>query len=91
MRTSSDGPPVAMETLQNKHLGALLVHKERQNSSRFLVSAAQTLEKLPLLKGACNPSCLPVSRQPESLHACAVPCRAVPCLAVRSPVCRVRS
>eukprot|EP00047_Mylnosiga_fluctuans_P005283 m.239583 g.239583 ORF g.239583 m.239583 type:complete len:602 (+) comp13499_c0_seq1:51-1856(+) len=49
-RSSNDGPPVALETIQNKHLGAMLVHKERQNSSRFLVSAAQALEKLPLLK-----------------------------------------
>lgn len=51
-RTSHDGPPpVALESIQHKHLGgALLIHRERQGSSRFNAPVAPQLEKLPLLR-----------------------------------------
>jgi hypothetical protein len=50
-RHHGDQPPVAMELFQAKHLGGLLVHKERQNSSRFIPGVAPQLEKLPALRG----------------------------------------
>ena len=45
-------PPVALEAYQKAHLGAPLVRKDHQGSSRFRQNHAPPLEKLPMLTGA---------------------------------------
>ena len=51
MLQKMDHPPVALESIQNKHLGAVLIRKERQGSSRFSPAQPPQLERLPMLKG----------------------------------------